>query len=100
MVRIGRHAIVSFPNFGHWRVRLRLLLSGRMPVTEALPEPWYETPNIHLCTVRDFIALCEDGGIQIDEALVLNDREHRAGLKTPQLANVFGEKAIFRLRKD
>lgn len=100
MVRIGRHAIVSFPNFGHWRLRLSLLLRGRMPVTEALPEPWYETPNIHLCTVKDFLALCEDCGIEIEEALVLNDRAHRAGLNTPHLANLFGEKAIFRLRKD
>jgi methionine biosynthesis protein MetW len=100
MVRIGRHAIVSFPNFGHWRVRLQLLLNGRMPVTEALTEPWYETPNIHLCTVRDFIALCDDCGIEIEEALVLNGRAHRASLSSPHLANLFGEKAIFRLRKD
>mgnify|MGYP000044192856 FL=1 len=100
MVRIGRHAIVSFPNFGHWRLRLGLLLHGRMPVTQALPEPWYETPNIHLCTVKDFLALCADCGIEIEEALVLNDRQHKAGLNTPHLANLFGEKAIFRLRKD
>ena len=100
MVRIGRHAIVSFPNFGHWRVRLQLALRGRMPVTDALSEPWYETPNIHLCTVRDFLALCADCGIDIEEALVLNGRTHHAGLKTPRFANFFGEKAIFRLKKD
>jgi len=100
MVRIGRHAIVSFPNFGHWRVRLGLLLHGRMPVTGALPEPWYETPNIHLCTVKDFVALCADCGIEIEEALVLNDRQHRTGPNTPRLANLLGEKAIFRLKKD
>jgi methionine biosynthesis protein MetW len=100
MVRIGRHAIVSFPNFGHWRVRLHLLFHGSMPVTEALPERWYETPNIHLCTVKDFIALCRDCGIEIEEALVLNDRQHRASLNTPHLANLFGQKAVFRLRKD
>lgn len=100
MVRIARHAIVSFPNFGHWRVRLHLLLHGTMPVTGEMPEPWYETPNIHLCTVRDFITLCRDCGIEIEEALVLNGREHRAGLTSPHLANLFGEKAVFRLRKD
>ncbi len=100
MVRIGRHAIVSFPNFGHWRVRLGLLFQGRMPVTEALPEPWYETPNIHLCTLQDFIALCGDCGITIEEAVVLNDRQRRAGLSTPRLANLFGQKAIFRLKKN
>jgi methionine biosynthesis protein MetW len=100
MVRIGRHAIVSFPNFGHWRVRLHLLLHGTMPVTEVLSEPWYETPNIHLCTVKDFIALTQACSIAIEEALVLNDRQHRASLNTPRRANLFGEKAIFRLRKD
>ena len=99
MVRIGRHAIVSFPNFGHWRVRLHLLLHGTMPVTEALSEPWYETPNIHLCTVKDFIALTRACDIGIEEALVLNDRQHRARLNTPRLANLLGEKAIFRLKK-
>lgn len=100
MVRIGRHAIVSFPNFGHWRVRLGLLFQGRMPVTEALPEPWYETPNIHLCTVQDFIALCGDCRIAIEEAVALNGRQRRAALNTPRLANLFGEKAIFRLKKN
>jgi methionine biosynthesis protein MetW len=71
-----------------------------MPVTEALSEPWYETPNIHLCTVKDFIALTQACDVAIEEALVLNDRQHRATLDTPRLANLFGEKAIFRLRKD
>ena len=97
MVRIARHAIVSFPNFGHWRVRLHLLFRGTMPVTEALRERWYETPNIHLCTVKDFIALCRDCGIEIEESLVLNERQQR--LRLPFLANLFGQKAIFRLRK-
>lgn len=100
MVRIARHAIVSFPNFGHWRVRLHLLFHGRMPVTDALKEPWYETPNIHLCTVKDFIALTRDCGVEIEEALVLNDRQQRTGFATPRMANLFGQKAVFRLRKD
>jgi len=100
MVRIGRHAIVSFPNFGHWRVRLHLLLQGSMPVTEELAEPWYETPNIHLCTVKDFIALTRACGIAIEEALVLNGHRHRASLNSPWRANLFGQKAIFRLSKD
>jgi len=99
MVRIARHAIVSFPNFGHWRVRLHLLLHGAMPVTDALPEPWYETPNIHLCTVKDFIGLTRRCGIEIEEAVVLNDRQQRSGLATPRLANLFGQKAIFRLKR-
>src|SRR5512144_27725 len=54
MLRIGRRAIVSFPNFGHWRIRLQLLLNGAMPVTDNLPDSWYESPNIHFCTIKDF----------------------------------------------
>ena len=58
LLRIGRHAIVSFPNFGHWQVRAQLLLTGRMPVNENLPEAWYVSPNAHLCTIKDFVDLC------------------------------------------
>ena len=60
MLRIGRRAIVSFPNFGHWRIRAQVGLLGRMPVTDNLPFSWYDTPNIHFCTIRDFVALCRD----------------------------------------
>src|SRR6187200_3484347 len=60
MLRIGRRAIVSFPNFGHWRIRYEVALRGRMPVTDNLPHAWYETPNIHFCTIRDFVGLCRD----------------------------------------
>lgn len=99
MVRIGRHAIVSFPNFGHWQVRLHLLFQGRMPVTDSLPEAWYETPNIHFCTIRDFIELCRTCRMVIDETLVLRDDRLHSGLGSGRRANLFGEKAIFRLRK-
>src|SRR3981081_4066421 len=58
MLRIGRRAIVSFPNFGHWRIRMQLLFRGRMPRTDNLPDTWYDTPNIHFCTIKDFRALC------------------------------------------
>jgi methionine biosynthesis protein MetW len=68
LVRIGRRAVVSFPNFGNWRVRLSLLALGRMPVTHSLPEKWYETPNIHLCTIRDFLALARELGITVTGA--------------------------------
>ena len=100
MVRIARHAIVSFPNFGHWRVRLHLLFQGRMPVTDSLPEAWYETPNIHLCTLRDFTALCHACGLRIDETLVLTKDRLQPHLGAGRLGNLFGEKVIFRLRKD
>ncbi|MDX9997185.1 MAG: methionine biosynthesis protein MetW [Phenylobacterium sp.] len=66
LLRIADQAVVSVPNFGHWRVRWALLTAGRMPETGALPEPWYSTPNIHLCTLRDFTDLCEDLDLRID----------------------------------
>lgn len=65
MLRVGRRAIISFPNFAHWRVRLRLLLSGRMPVTPVLPYTWYDTPNIHLLTILDFRDMCRDLGLRV-----------------------------------
>ena len=71
LLRIGDKAVVSLPNFGHWRVRLDLLAHGRMPVTGALPQPWWETPNIHLCTVRDFTGVCEELDIRIDACAAL-----------------------------
>jgi len=64
MLRVGKTAIISFPNFGYWRVRLQLLLTGRMPVNEMLPYAWHNTPNVHLCTVTDFRALCEQEGLR------------------------------------
>jgi methionine biosynthesis protein MetW len=71
LLRIAERAIVSLPNFGHWRVRFDLLLGGRMPVTHALPVPWWSTPNIHLCTVRDFTELCDDLGLRIEACAAL-----------------------------
>lgn len=72
MLRIGRRAIVSFPNFGHWRVRLSLALKGRMPVTDTLTYQWYDTPNIHFCTIRDFLALCDELDITVERAIALD----------------------------
>jgi methionine biosynthesis protein MetW len=72
LVRIGRRAIVSFPNFGHWRVRLGLLTSGRMPVTRSLPVSWHETPNIHFCTIADFEALAREMGLTIERRAALH----------------------------
>ena len=74
MLRIGRHAIVSFPNFGHWRIRLQLALGGHMPHTDNLPYAWYETPNIHFCSIKDFRQLCRVSGAKIEEAVALNER--------------------------
>jgi methionine biosynthesis protein MetW len=96
LARIGRRAIVSFPNFGFWRIRLQLLTTGRMPVSLLLPNPWYETPNIHLCTIRDFVALCDEVGIRIERGLTL-DRFGRPYSLEPhgRLANLLGEQGVF-----
>src|SRR5947209_6212698 len=71
LLRIGRKTIVSFPNFGQWRIRLSLLLRGRMPQTATLGYQWYETPNIHLCTIKDFVALVQENGAGIEGAFTL-----------------------------
>jgi methionine biosynthesis protein MetW len=101
LLRIGEHAIVSMPNFAHWRLRWRLLASGRMPSSEALPYPWYDSPNIHLCSIRDFVALCREMGARIERGLFLDQ------LGTPRrlgpglaLANLLGEQAVFLLCKN
>lgn len=73
LLRLADRAIVSFPNFAHWRVRLALLTTGRMPDTRVLSEPWYSTPNIHLCTLRDFTALCEELDLKIEAASALTE---------------------------
>jgi methionine biosynthesis protein MetW len=99
LVRIGRRAVVSFPNFGHWRVRLSLLCRGRMPMTDVLPASWYETPNIHLCTIRDFSALCDRLGIAVERALSLDARGRTAPRQSLRLANLLGQSALFLLRK-
>jgi methionine biosynthesis protein MetW len=96
LVRIGRRAIVSFPNFGFWRIRFGLLLTGRMPVSHCLANPWYETPNIHLCTIRDFVALCDEIGVRIDRNVTL-DRHGQPYSLDPRgsLANLLAEQGIF-----
>ena len=99
LVRIGRRAIVSFPNYGYWRIRLQLLLTGRMPKTELLGDPWYATNNIHLCTIADFIALCADVGIAVERAIVLSRGGKRLRF-SGRHANLLGEQAIFLLRRE
>ena len=100
LLRIGTKAIVSFPNFGYWRVRLGLLFLGNMPITKALPYQWYDTPNIHHCTIKDFVRLCDELGITIERSIALNRQEHvrRIG-SSPFLANLMGEQALFLLSK-
>jgi len=100
LMRIGERAVVSLPNFGHWRVRLDLLFHGRMPVTGALPEPWWATPNIHLCTVADFAALCDDLGLRIDHCAALaKGQTPRAIDPNRPLENLRAESALFLLAR-
>ena len=100
LLRIGRRAIVSFPNFGHWQVRWHLLMSGRMPVTENLPEPWYVTPNVHLCTIKDFSHLCREVDAHVEQAVAFNAAGRKLGTWVPLTAhNLLGEKAVFMLTR-
>jgi methionine biosynthesis protein MetW len=91
LVRIGQRAIVSFPNFGHWRVRASLALGGRMPVTKSLPVSWHETPNIHFCTIDDFRALASELGLRVESAAFLSGGMRRG----EGLANLLAEQAVF-----
>ena len=95
LVRIGQRAIVSFPNFGHWRVRASLALGGRMPVTKSLPVSWHETPNIHFCTIDDFRALASELGLRVENAAFLSGGTRRG----EGLANLLAEQAVFVLAK-
>jgi len=96
LCRIGRHAIISMPNFAHWRLRWLMLVQGRMPVHGLLAHQWYDTPNIHLCSIRDFLALADDLGIAVEQGLFLDSAGVPRHLgRSLRLANVLGEQAIF-----
>ncbi|WP_441772961.1 methionine biosynthesis protein MetW [Labrys sp. KB_33_2] len=100
MLRIGRRAIVSFPNFGHWRIRRQIMFRGRMPVTDNLPYAWYDTPNIHFCSIRDFVEMARslDAVIERAEALTLSGQPVQ--VQAPWwFWNLFGEQAVFLLRR-
>ncbi|HEX2238530.1 MAG TPA: methionine biosynthesis protein MetW [Gammaproteobacteria bacterium] len=95
MLRVGREGIVTFPNIGHWQSRLHLGLSGRMPITRALPSEWYDTANIHLCSLRDFEGLCRQRKIEILQRTVV-DYAHRTSWGARLLPNLLGEIALYR----
>ena len=96
MLRIGGECVVTFPNFGHWRCRAYLALNGRMPIAEHLPHSWYDTPNIHLCTFKDFERLCHTKALRIIERFVVDDRHLTRPLMN-RLPNIFGNIAFYRL---
>jgi methionine biosynthesis protein MetW len=96
LLRLGKYAIVSFPNFGHWSVRLSLLLHGKMPTTKTLPQNWYNTDNIHLCTIKDFLQLIDELNLSIKSSFALNKYgQTRAFSATGYLANMLCEQAVF-----
>ena len=98
MLRIGNQAIVTFPNFGYWRTRLYLLLKGRMPMSESLPYNWYDTPNIHLCTFKDFEQLCKSKGIRILNRTVVDD-QHNEHWSIRLWPSLLGETAVYHISR-
>ena len=100
LLRIGKKAIVTIPNFGYWKVRIHLLVKGTMPVTENLPNEWYNTPNLHMCTIKDFVNFCENRNIKLHSSISLNGKKESL-IKTNNLnyQNFFSELGIFQIEK-
>ncbi|MFO1390627.1 MAG: methionine biosynthesis protein MetW [Agitococcus sp.] len=98
MLRVGKQAIITFPNFAHWKTRGYLFLKGKMPVSEALPYSWYNTPNIHLCTFKDFEILCQQLDIKILNRLAVDD-DLQGNLLMKRFPNLMGEVAIYRVSR-
>jgi methionine biosynthesis protein MetW len=99
MLRIGRYGIVTFPNFGNWKSRLYLATRGRMPVSRFMPYEWYDTPNIHFCTVKDFDTLCREKNIRVLQRTVV-DSEHQGSIAGRLWPNLLGEIAIYHLTRE
>ena len=97
MLRIGKEIIVSFPNMGHWSSRVQLLTKGMMPITKNLPYTWDKTPNIHLCTIKDFLTFCEKNKYRILEESITNKKQ-KSNFLIRMLPNLFGEIATFRIK--
>ncbi len=97
MLRVGKECIVTFPNFGHWKARFYLAMRGRMPVSDLLPYEWYNTPNIHFCTFKDFEVLCRERNIKVINRQVVNEQSGQ--LLKDFMPNLFGETAIYHLSK-
>ena len=96
LLRIGKQTIISIPNFGYWKVRLHLLFKGTMPVTKNLPNAWYNTPNLHMCTIKDFVNFCNKKNIKIDKSMCLtNEKISEINKKNMGYKNVFSELGIF-----
>jgi methionine biosynthesis protein MetW len=100
LLRIGERVIVSIPNFGYWQNRVALAFKGQMPVNRHLPYSWYDTPNIHFCTIRDFVHLCDEVGAKVESAAALDGSGQKIGLSMPWwFWNFFGQQAVFLLKR-
>jgi len=98
IIRVGKQAIIGFPNFGHWQCRLQLAFRGQMPISKTLPNHWYDTTNIHLCTINDFEQICTDKNIQIKQRSIV-DHAHQDSLGIKISPNLFGEIALYQIKK-
>ena len=100
LLRVANKAIVTIPNFGHWKVRIHLLLKGTMPVTETLPNEWYNTPNLHMCTIKDFFNFCFKKKIDLTKSIALNgDKTSKINKKNINIKNLSSELGIFLIKK-
>lgn len=98
MLRVGKQGIVTFPNFGHWKNRIMLAIMGMMPVSKALPHRWFNTPNIHLCTLKDFEIFCKEKNIKILERAVVNCK-HKSSIGMKLFPNFLGAIALYRFQR-
>jgi len=100
LLRVGKKAIVTIPNFGHWKVRIKLLINGTMPLTKNLPYEWHNTPNLHMCTIKDFFVFCEKRNIKIFRSLALNqDKISEIDIKNLNYKNLMSDLGIFLIEK-
>ena len=100
LLRVANKAIVTIPNFGHWKVRIHLLLKGTMPITETLPNEWYSTPNLHMCTIKDFFNFCSKKKIELYKSIALNDEKtSKINSGNINIKNLSSELGIFLIKK-
>ena len=99
LLRIGKQTIISIPNFGHWKIRLHLLFKGTMPVTNNIPYDWYNTPNLHMCTIQDFVNFCNKKNIKIDQSMCLtNEKISKITITNIGYKNIFSQLGVFLIK--
>ncbi len=100
LLRVGRKAIVTIPNFGHWKVRIDLLFKGTMPVTENLPNEWYNTPNLHMCTIKDFVTFCKERDLKLTKSIsLIGKKVSSISERNLNYKNLFSELGVFEIEK-